>query len=381
MQHMNFLNLFNNSINAKEILQYLPDAVFIVKEDDGKILQVNDKAARIFEMEKEELQTFNFNSLVIKGMELANQSSRKDVPVIGAATLNREEFFVELNATLFEDMYLISIRDVTTMTNVLINAEKTGKLNKDKNIMLLKLANDFKSPLQSIMGFSQALTDGLGGDINEKQNKYVGIINKNASYLYDLMTKFFEFSVAESSLFDNKNQIFNIGSLIQSVIKSFDSKITGKDLVINFDVENPANKNIYSNAKCLKTILHNILELSVNLTEVGTITFDLSNPEVNEVEQRGVKLIKNANAGSYLQITVSDNGIGLKEQELEDIFEPYSQVDKMNKKHLIRTFSMGTVYELVKRLNGAIWIDSEIMKGTSFNIIIPIEKGAVSQDE
>ena len=152
-------------------------------------------------------------------------------------------------------------------------------------------------------------------------------------------------------------------------------------MVINFDVENPANKNIYSNAKCLKTILHNILELSVNLTEVGTITFDLSNPEVNEVEQRGVKLIKNANAGSYLQITVSDNGIGLKEQELEDIFEPYSQVDKMNKKHLIRTFSMGTVYELVKRLNGAIWIDSEIMKGTSFNIIIPIEKGAVSQDE
>ena len=86
------------------------------------------------------------------------------------------------------------------MTKVLANAEKTGKLNKDKNIMLTRLSHDFKSPLQSIIGFSNALLDGLGGQISEKQDKYVRIIKKNASELLYFIDKFFEFSKAESSL-------------------------------------------------------------------------------------------------------------------------------------------------------------------------------------
>lgn len=381
MNLLNLFNLFNTGINTKDVVQYLPDAVFIVREEDGIILQVNDKAARIFETEKEELVNFNFNNFVLKGMELAYEASTKDVPVIGAAKINREEFFVELNATLFEDMYFITIRDVTAMTNVLINAEKTGRLNKDKNIMLVKLANDFKSPLQSIMGFSQALTDGLGGEINEKQQKYVGIINKNANYLYDFMNKFFEFSVAESALFENSLQTFNITSLIQSVMKNFENKIRNKELTLELNVEEDINKNVYSSANSLKTILTNILDISTDLTEMGSITVELTNPELAFVEQCGVKLIKNANKTSYMQIKISDTGIGLKEQELEGIFEPYTQLDKLNKKYLVRTFSLGTVKELVKRLNGSVWIESEIMKGSVYNIIIPVEKGAIAQDE
>lgn len=384
MQLMNLLNLFkffDTGINTKDVVQYLPDAVFIVREEDGMILQVNDKAARIFESEKEDLVNFNFNNFVVKGMALANEASLKDVPVIGAAKINREEFFVELNATLFEDMYFITIRDVTAMTNVLINAEKTGRLNKDKNIMLLKLANDFKSPLQSIMGFSQALTDGLGGEINEKQQKYVGIINKNANSLYEFMNKFFEFSVAESALFENSLQTFNITSLIQSVMKNFENKIRNKELTIELNIEDDINKNVYSNANSLKTIITNILDLSTDLTEMGEIIIELTHPELTLVEQTGAKLIKNADKNSYMHIKVCDNGIGIKEQDLEGIFEPYTQLDKLNKKHLTRTFSLGTIKELVKRLNGSVWIESEIMKGAVYNVIIPVEKGVITQDE
>ena len=82
-----------------------------------------------------------------------------------------------------------------------------------------------------------------------------------------------------------------------------------------------------------------------------------------------------------MQITITDNGIGLKESELEGIFEPYSQLDKINKKNLVRTFSLGTVKELLKYLKGTVWIETEIMKGTIFNIIIPVEKGVINQDE
>lgn len=380
MQYMNLLNLFNG-INPKEVLQYLPDAVLIVREEDGKILQINDKAARIFGLDRDELENVNFNNLVIKGMDLAYQSSVKDVPVIGGASLDGDEFFVELNASLVDDSYYITIRDVTAMTNVLINAEKTGRLNKDKNIMLSKLATDFKSPLQSIMGFSQALTDGLGGEINEKQQKYVKIINKNAADLYEFMDKFFEFSNVESALYETSYMVFDIEKLINTVLKNFEASIRRKKLSVELVADPAVNKAVFSDEKALKTILKNVIEISVALTELGSITVSLSNPELSLVERTGVKLIKNANDTSYMEITIADNGVGLKENELDGIFEPYIQVDKFNKKNMLRTFSLGTVKELVKRLNGAIWIETEIMKGTIFHIIIPVEKGAVAQNE
>ena len=61
-----------------------------------------------------------------------------------------------------------------------LNNVKTN-VSEDKNLFLIKLANDFKSPLQSIVGFSQAIADGLGGEISEQQDKYIRIIKKNSS--------------------------------------------------------------------------------------------------------------------------------------------------------------------------------------------------------
>lgn len=380
MQYMNLMNLFSN-IKPKDVLQYLPDAVFVVKEQSGEIIWINEKAANLFEITREDLDEINFNDLVDKGVELADKSSRKDVPIIGGALTKSGEFFIELNATLLDDEYLITIRDVTAMTNVLINAEKTGRLNKDKNLMLSKLSHEFKSPVQSIVGFSTALTDGLGGEINPKQQKYVKIINKNANELLYFMDKFFEFSNVESSLNNFTFLTFDIVNLIQNVIKNNETQLKLKNLSININDEKLLNKAVYSDENALKTILQNIIEMSINLTEIGSISIELSTPELDFVQQTGVKLIKGAKNESYIHISIIDNGIGLQENEIEGIFEPYTQVDKLNKKNIVRSFCLGTAKELVKHLNGSIWLATEVMKGTVFNVILPVEKGAVKQDE
>ncbi len=380
MQYMNLMNLFNN-IKPKEVLQYLPDAVFVVKEQSGEIIWINEKAAHLFEITREDLDEINFNEIVDKGLELADKSSRKDVPIIGGALTKSGEFFIELNATLLDDEYFITVRDVTAMTNVLVNAEKTGRLNKDKNLMLSKLSHEFKSPVQSILGFSTALTDGLGGEINPKQQKYVKIINKNANELLYFMDKFFEFSNVESSLTNFTFSTFDIINLVQGVIKNNEIQLKTKNLSININDENLLNKTVYSDENALKTILQNIIELSINLTEVGSITIELNTPELEFVEKTGIKLIKGANDKSYIQISIIDNGVGLQENEKEGIFEPYTQVDKLNKKNIVRSFCLGTAKELVKHLNGSIWLATEVMKGTVFNVILPVEKGAVQQDE
>ncbi|MBR6099557.1 PAS domain-containing sensor histidine kinase [bacterium] len=379
---MNLLNLFNkNGVNPKDILMYLPDAVFIVEEETGNIIWVNNKASLIFGIAREDFPGNNFDDFVPQGMELAYQSSCKDVSVIGGAAINDKEFFIELSANLLDTQYFITIRDVTEMTHILTQAEKTGRLNKDKNLMLTKLSSEFKSPVQSILGFSQALNDGLGGEINDKQRKYVRIINKNATELLYFMDKFFEFASVESQLYQKHLQLFDITELIQSVIRENEVTITTKKLNVTTDFENIASKTVYSDETAMKMILQNILEISIKLTEIGNISIELFNPSLEDVAEMGITPIKSATETSYMLIRICDNGIGLQENDVEGIFEPYTQLDKANKKNLVRSISLGSAKELVRTLNGAIWLQTEVMKGTIFSVIIPVENGAVPQDE
>lgn len=367
---MNIADLFN-SINPREVIRYLPDAVFVV-DSDGKIVWANDKASIVFETNRSNLKGLYFNEIVANGMELAEKSyTRRNAVVTGAFTLEGKEFFVEMNAKKYIDQYFITIRDITAMTNVLANAEKTGRLNKEKNIMLTKLSNEIKSPIQSIIGFSQALLDGLGGDINEKQNKYVKIINKNSTELLYFMDKFLEFSQAESSLFKCENQPFDILNTIQSVVKSNEKDLNAKNIVVNYDFEDYCKKAVCTDEACLKTALQDILETSIKLMDVGSISVRVDNPELEIIEQSGIKQIKNEQ-DSYVRIMISDTGMGLSKNDLDGLFEPYTQLDKSNKKAILRSLALGTAQTIIKRLGGVISANSEIMKGTTFTIILPI---------
>ena len=370
---MNFTNLFSN-INPKEVIKNLPDAVLVV-DFDGRVIWVNNKAAVIFESNAGDLKGLNFDELVASGLEMAEKSySKRNSVVTGAFTVEGKEFFIEMNAKKYDDQYFITIRDVTAMTNVLTIAERTGRLNKEKNLMLVRLSNEIKSPIQSIIGFSQALLDGLGGEITDKQSKYVKIINKNSTELLYFMEKLLEFSQAESSLFICENQPFDIINTIQTVVKNNETVLNAKNLIINYDFDELIKKTIYNDENDVKIIIQNILETSIKLTDAGSITIKADYPDAELIEKCGVKKVKNAANNSYIKITISDTGIGLAETELEGLFEPYTQLDRVHKKTIVRSLTLGTAYTMVKRMGGAMWVNSEVMKGSSFYIILPVEK-------
>lgn len=360
-------NLFS-SINPREVIKNLPDAVFVV-DLDGKIVWVNDKASVIFESRRDHLKGLIFDEIVVNGMETAEQSySGRNSIVTGAFTVNGKEFFVEINAKKYVEQYFITVRDVTAMTNILAAAEKSGKLNKEKNTMISKLSNEIKSPLQSIIGFSQALLDGLGGEINDKQEKYVKIINKNSAELLHFMDKFIEFSQAESSLFNLNKQPFDLVNTIQTVVKNNEGVLNSKKLEINFDFEEFNKKTVYSNENALRIVLQNILETSIKLTDSGSISIKVEHPDAETAKKLGGEV------SSFVKITFTDTGIGFAETELEGLFEPYMNLEKVNKKTITRSITLGTAYKIVQRLGGYLWVKSEVMKGSSFFILLPVEK-------
>lgn len=382
MQIMNLGNVFRDflyGLNHKRVMKNLPDAVLIV-EPDGRISWVNDKATTVFEGGKRLLKSYHFDDLVDKGREKIEKSIATRTPIIaGAFTPTAKEFFIELNAKKYHGRSLVTIRDITAMTNVLSNAEQTSQFNKEKNAMLVKLGNEIKSPINSIVGFSQALLDGIGGEINDKQDKYVRIINKNSNDLLHFMDKFIEFAYAESTLYDYDYQTFDVVNTIQNVIRSNDLTVSNKGLTVNFDYEEIAKRAIYSDEKSLKTILQNLLETSIKLTDTGSISFRIFYPDEDMI--KNMRVFENVKENSLIQISISDTGIGLQENEMDGLFEPYNQLDKQNKKNIVRSISLGTANILARRLHGLVWAESEVMKGTTFNLIIPIEKDFILKHE
>lgn len=370
---MNITSLFSN-INPKEVIKNLPDAVFVV-DLDGKIVWANDKASVIFAAKAKDLKGLSFDEIVVNGLDLADKSySRRNSVVTGAFTVEGKEFFVEMNAKKYVEQFFITIRDITAMTNVLANAEKTGRLNKEKNIMLTKLSNEIKSPIQSIIGFSQALLDGLGGEINDKQNKYVKIINKNSTELLYFMEKFLEFSQAESSLFKAQGHPFDLVNTIQTIVKNNDTALNEKSISVSYDFDDFNKKTVYSCENCLKIVLQNILETSIKLTDIGSISIKVDHPDLPVIENSGVKMYEGVMPHSYVRITITDTGMGLAETELDGLFEPYTKLDKEHKKTIVRSISLGTVYTMLKRMGGAVWAESEVMKGCTFTIVLPVDR-------
>jgi len=370
---MNLTNLFS-FINPKEVLTNLPDAVLVI-DSEGKIIWANDKSSVIFETNKENLKGLYFDELVANGLELAERSfSRRNSVVTGAFTISGKEFFVEMNAKKYVEQYFITIRDITAMTNVLANAERTGRLNKEKNVMFVKLGNEIKSPIQSIIGFSQALLDGLGGAITDKQDKYVKIINKNSKELLYFMDKFLEFAHAESSLLEFNKQPFDITNLIKLVIKVNEGILNNKSINIDYNFENINKKTVSSDEACVKMAIQNIIDVIIKSIDKGTISIKVDNPDMETLEQSKLKLDENTDENSYIRIEIKDSGMGYTDAEMDGIFEPYTQLDNANKKTVTRSITLGTSYLIIRRLGGTINLSSKIMQGSTFTILLPVDK-------
>lgn len=362
-----------------DILSSLPDGVVLL-DSDGKIEWLNEVVSELFKTPKNDIFKQNINEIIESGLDLARQAAENNKSVVGRSKkAEGKDSYFEITAKNIDAYLVVSLRDVTqsykTVTSILVEHESSKKINKDKNVFLAKLSNELKSPIHSIIGFSQAMVDGLGGEMSDKQEKYIKIINKNANETLYFMDKMLELSKTESNLFEYDFQIFDATNTIQSTLKTFEPQIKEKSLNLNFEIEDIAKKTIFSDENALKIILQNIFETSINSTDIGNINVKLKYPELEILTQQNINVPEGATEKNYWMLSISDTGSGIGENDLDVLFDPYAQLDRPNKKNIVRTIALASAKNLVKYLKGDIWVESEPMQGTNYNVIIPVEKG------
>lgn len=298
--------------------------------------------------------------------------------VIKAKTPDEKDMFFEFTARKTEEGYLVCFRDNTqsykTLTSIFVEHESLRKTNKDKNNFLVKLSGDFRNPLQSIVGFSQALLGGIGGELNEKQAKYVNIINKNSTDVLYLIDKILELSKAESNLFEKKLGYFDAINILNNVIKNNEKDAQAKNIEINVEVAKDVKRTIYSDEAMLKIVLENIIESAIKFTDIGSINIEVSHPDLELVSEKGFLPVENAKEKSYIMFKIDDQSLGISDIELENLFEPYAQLDNPNKNNVFRSIAFATIKNIIRIMKGNVWVEPEAMHGTTYCVIIPAEK-------
>lgn len=379
---MNILSWLFKKKTDKNVLSYYPEAVLIVSLS-GEITYANENLLNLFKITSDELFNMELLDIFDGGFNLVSNLAKSADSAIVRSKLNLDEdLFFEIKAAEYEDdeeKIIITIRDVTNsqkmLNKLLFEHEYLNKLTKNKNTFLTKISGELTSPIHSINGFSQAILEGLGGDVNEKQEKYLKIINKNSTQLLELVNSVVEYSKLESGLYDYEFKNFDFVNLMTTLFTQFKVKADDKKLILNFNLNSLGRRNVYSDENVLKKILEILLENAVNNTETGSIQLIVSHPDNEFLEIAGFNVNPNMPEKSYMLIKLTDTGIGIPEADLNNIFDPYANIDKyIAKKAVAKSLEMGIIYNLVRLLKGKIWVESESMKGCSYTFIIPVER-------
>lgn len=229
---------------------------------------------------------------------------------------------------------------------------RTEEIMESRHKLLLSVSHDIKSPLSSILGYLEL----MGMDSDDKEEKRVISSMKNsADHILSLLTNLLNFSRLDQGKESIITSEFCISKLCDDLNEMFQPIAKNKQLGFIYNKESQEEIFVKSDALKIKQILSNILSNAIKYTIKGNVCFNVSKDENNMI------------------FNISDEGIGIPQDKLDEIFKPFSRID--NNESLIEGngFGLFVVKGLIDLLNGEISVSSEVGKGSIFTIRIPVE--------
>ncbi|MFN3693698.1 MAG: two-component regulator propeller domain-containing protein, partial [Ignavibacterium sp.] len=241
-------------------------------------------------------------------------------------------------------------------------AHHLREIEKMKSRFVANLSHEFRTPLLLIKGPLEQLIEGKA---NGNLPEYYQMIKRNADKLQNLIDQLLELSQLETETIPLNIQSHNIVSIIKNCVNNFIPLAHQKNIELNFNLLYD-EITIRVDKDKLEKIINNLLSNAFKFTpQYGEITVDI-NTEVVE-------------HSNYLNITVSDTGVGISEEHLPKIFDRFYQIEDAENKSNGFGIGLALVKELISIHQWDIKVESRINEGTKFKVIIPISAEEYNQ--
>jgi len=226
-----------------------------------------------------------------------------------------------------------------------------------KSAFLDTMSHELRTPLNVIMGNAGMIKDGFVGEVNAEQERRLGTIERSSVELLGLIQGILDISRLEKGIIPLHLEEFDAEELLSEVHSDF-LDLPRKEGVILETQGNGLTGSMVSDRMKLKEILYNLTSNGVKFTQKGKV-------------QIKVQAFEN---GKRIEFIVQDTGIGIKDKDLENIFDDFYQVDSSNHREFGGAgLGLNIVKKLVELLGGEIRVESEFGKGSTFHVILPRE--------
>jgi CheY-like chemotaxis protein len=216
------------------------------------------------------------------------------------------------------------------------------------------MSHEIRTPLNAILGFVNLLIEQ---DLPKQHRKYLDIILNSGENLLSIINDILDFSKLRSGEFTIEPKIFSIHNEISHTLELFVASANSKDITITSFIDPKIPKELYADSLRINQVLSNFLSNAIKFTDVG-----------------GHISVEATCSDSILKISVHDNGIGISENDLKNIFSAFTQAEQGNIENLEGTgLGLSICSQLAEHMNGRVSAESKLGEGSTFCFEVPIE--------
>nr|WP_321451304.1 ATP-binding protein [uncultured Carboxylicivirga sp.] len=230
--------------------------------------------------------------------------------------------------------------------------EKVSESERLTKSFLANISHEVRTPMNSIMGFAQLLeVEDLGSTV---LNSYANIIVRNSQQLLSILNNLIEVSKMDSGM--TKPHLISISAkqLVSDIYDLFTYASNKETTIINQSTDITEDIVFESDQLLIRQVLNNLLSNAIKYTREGTITI-------------GFKTSKES-----IVFYVSDTGIGISEEDIKSIFEPFWQVDQTTTINEGAGLGLAISKRIADILNGKLWVESKPNEGSTFYVSLPL---------
>ncbi|MDF2947844.1 MAG: domain S-box [Bacillales bacterium] len=242
-----------------------------------------------------------------------------------------------------------------TNSELRIQRAEAIQANVLKSQFLANMSHELRTPLNSIIGFTTRVLKKTDDILPSVQKENLTIVKNEAQHLLELINNLLDFSKIEAGKMDIHKENINLVKITSELHGMINNLKEGKSIEYREEFFNTEYIPLYSDRIKIKQILINILSNAFKYSETGIIKLSIRQLD------------------GYYKISVEDQGVGISEQDIINIFDEFRQVDGSYTRKIGGTgLGLSITKRLVSMLNGTIEVTSEVNVGSCFTIVIPI---------
>ena len=223
--------------------------------------------------------------------------------------------------------------------------------NRAKGSFLANMSHEIRTPMNAVIGFANL---ALKTELSSRQRDYLSKIHNAGVSLLGLINDILDFSKIEAGRLSIEEVDFALDTVIENVIAAIAHGAAEKGLELLINVPRDIPRHLVGDPHRLGQVLINLVGNSVKFTEAG------------EVEVR-VALLERTGEKTKLRFAVRDTGIGMAEEQMSKLFQPFSQADSSTTRKYGGTgLGLSITRHLVEMMGGQIWVESAVAKGSTF---------------